>query len=296
MHPETGKAFIHQEDAYPHVVAFFRAHLDQYLKAFVQAGHRLPTGQERDILLYSWEMYYHGKMNLLASHDGNVNISASPQELLLYEKIVNTEQLKDLIKESPNLYTDFLKRRVTDKNAPPKIPVIRTPPDYARDSHIDNEDLVQWDTIWVSSEGIRPVDRGSFTNFATQFSKVVFERMPRESRKTLEFCELFLLKANAPHKAYFRRISALEVIDAPLMGAWRLPENRAKVVHVPIEKDGKTTEHRRNISNFIVEALDEAQSYQNNLKPTQQTINGKQASTSASPTLADLQQKFSRRS
>jgi hypothetical protein len=74
INSETRRAFIPQEDAYPDVVAFFRRNLEQHLKAFVEAGHRLPTGQELDIFWASLESYYLAKAKLLASHNNNVNM------------------------------------------------------------------------------------------------------------------------------------------------------------------------------------------------------------------------------
>jgi hypothetical protein len=210
----------------------------------------------------SFERYYLAKGKLLASHNNNVNISVSPHELILFDKYVLTEKLKAEIEQDPDTtkYGSWLKSMVTDKDAPAQIPVIRTSPDYLRDSHVNDEGLFQWNTPCLFSEPTLPIRGENFINFTTKFSQEVAKKFTKRERSLYEIWEQFCRIVNTPHDSFFPRIAGDKVFETPLMKEWIDPGNKQKIVYVPVEKDGQTM-IKQNISNWIVEALEEAQSY-----------------------------------
>ncbi len=191
--------------------------------------------------------------------------------MILFDKYVLTEKLKAEIEQDPETtkYGSWLKSMVTYKDAPAQIPVIMTSPDYLRDSHVNDEDLFQWNTPYLFSE---PTSGEKFINFTRKFSQEVAKKFTKPERSLYEIWEQFCRIVNTPHDSFFPRIAGDEVFETPLMKKWTHPENRVKTVYVPVEQDGQTIIKQRNISNWIVEALEEAQSYKPLQHPTQKPI------------------------
>jgi hypothetical protein len=257
----TNRAFINQEDAYPHVANFFKRHLKNHLQTFVQSGYSLPAGSELQNLLVSFENYYYGKANLLASHNANVNIKISPWELIVYNRYVSIEILKRRIETYPESHPlDMLLKKMLDgPNPPNEIPVIETPPDYLKDSHISNPNSTQLSILYLLSIPNFDLDNSRFINYVSQFTKVALQRYAREDRAQYDFWEKYAHKINAPHSGLYSRIPKGKVLDTPLMRTWRLPTNRTKALSAAIVG---AQEIQVSVSNWILTALNEVKSYQ----------------------------------
>jgi hypothetical protein len=246
----TGKAFEKEKDGYIAFTNLLKGNLVAHLNQFQQAGHALPTGEKLKTLLTALHKHYFGYVRLVAQHPDKVMMQILDNEFWIFDRKLTSSSAEFKYIQNENILGKNALKHFNYWEKKNCFPLIAVTP-IGSDSHKNTKTNYVWDTVDIKFTKSLLAYPERFKKFITKFQINPYVGQIRQERDELQFFPLFFKLLCAPNEYYYpRERDNVEIIKTPLVRGWN--ENRRSV---------QIGNEKKDIAVWVIEALEEAQSY-----------------------------------